>query len=145
MIPPLFRARKQDKKKSLISWLMHLLTISLFVLGLTGSLWTTLYAILLYEYERCEFLDNLIDEAVYDVVMPEYVVPLLLNRLCAWMIVRRQQHLSSSLSTTPFMARAGNISGRRDDESGGGEGGGFFPGSDAPWSTRTRTSARPCS
>lgn len=35
---------------------MHLLTVSLFVLGLTGSLWTTLYAIMLHEYERCEFL-----------------------------------------------------------------------------------------
>lgn len=85
---------------------MHLLTVSLFVLGLTGSLWTTLYAILLYEYERCEFLDTLIDEAVYDVVMPEYVVPLLMNRLCAWMIVRRQ--VSSTTTTTPYMARSGN-------------------------------------
>ena len=81
----------------------YLLPVSLFILGLTGSLWTTVYAFLLHQYERWEFLDTLIDEAVYEVVgrltaclpaaaagsrgrmaVPEYVLPLLLRKLRAW-------------------------------------------------------------
>lgn len=63
---------------------IHLLSVSLFVLGLTGSLWTTVYALLLHQYERWEFLDGLIEEAVYDVVADEYVLPVLLARLRDW-------------------------------------------------------------
>ena len=35
-------------------------------------------------------MDALIEEAVYDIVLPDYVVPLLLSRLCTWMITRHQ-------------------------------------------------------
>ena len=61
-----------------------LLTISLFVLGLTGSLWTTLYAFMVHQYERWEFLDTLIDEAVFQVAMHDYVVPMIMQKLREW-------------------------------------------------------------
>ena len=60
---------------------MPLLTICLFILGMMGSLWTTVYAFLLHQYERWETLDRLLEETVYDVVMVEYVRPTILAHL----------------------------------------------------------------
>ena len=61
-----------------------MLLIALFVLGLVGSLWTTVFAILAYRVERLAEFDRLLQQVVYDEVFLQYCVPLLLQKLRQW-------------------------------------------------------------
>ena len=80
---------------------MHLLTVSLFVLGLTGSLWTTLYALLLHQYERWDYLNALLEEVVYEVVVYDYVIPIMVRNL--------REHASTLCATMPPQQHAGGV------------------------------------
>lgn len=61
-----------------------LFQIALFVLGLVGSLWTTLYALFDYRAERLTEFDDLLHEVLFAEVFPQFCAPILIGRVRQW-------------------------------------------------------------
>ena len=58
--------------------------VSMLVLGTMGSLWTTVYTLMEYCFERLETLENYIKDVVFQDVYQSYAVPLLRQKLRMW-------------------------------------------------------------
>ena len=63
---------------------MPLFQLALFVLGIMGSLWTTVYALFEYRAERLIEIDALVQRVLFEEVFPQYCTPILLARLAQW-------------------------------------------------------------
>jgi hypothetical protein len=64
--------------------MMMILTVSLFVLGVLGSCWTTVYALLEFRAERLAEFDALLHQVVLQEVLSTYVTPIQLTKLRQW-------------------------------------------------------------
>ena len=61
-----------------------LFQLALFVLGVMGSLWTTIYALFDYHSERMGEFDVLVHRVLFDEVFPHHCLPIILGRLRQW-------------------------------------------------------------
>ena len=55
--------------------------VSLFLLGVLGSLWTTLSALIEYCFDRIEELDRRIPEVIFKEILPSYAKPIVHQNL----------------------------------------------------------------
>ena len=55
--------------------------VSLFLLGVLGSLWTTLSALMEYCFDRIEELDRRIPEVIFKEILPSYAKPIVHQNL----------------------------------------------------------------
>lgn len=58
-----------------------MLAIVLFIFGILGALWSTVFAVLEYRAERLAALDRLLHEVLFEEVLPAHGLPLLTERL----------------------------------------------------------------
>ena len=61
--------------------MVDLFNVSIFLLGVMGSFWTTVCAVMEYCWERIDMLDHKIPDIMFRDVLPSYVTPLIRNKL----------------------------------------------------------------
>lgn len=61
-----------------------MILVSLFVMGLLGTAWYTVYAFAEYQAERIEEMDESIDEVLWGEVFRQYLRPLFWSKLRGW-------------------------------------------------------------
>lgn len=74
---------------------MHLgdaLSVSVFLLGTIGSLWTTVSALLEYCFDRISELEDKMKGVMFNHVLPDHVSPLIRTRVRRWSVSNRDAH-----------------------------------------------------
>ena len=61
--------------------MVDLFNLSIFLLGVMGSFWTTVCAVLEYCWERIDMLGHKIPDIMFCDALPSYVTPLIRNKL----------------------------------------------------------------